>query len=353
MKARGKRRGARGVIIWGVIAFAAVQAAVAASADLLAPEIYDPEYAARLTRLQARRAEHPDRPLLLLFGSSRTGQLFRPEQLPEFTDAEDRTILAFNFSRNGGGPVYSRLAYMRLCQQGLKPEWAVIELMPALMTARYEHFFYTSITAGELRDLARYISGRRAVGCYAKLHVLPGYKNRTGLLRSLAPSWALSTGVEDPEANIDRLGGEGKRIRPSMPEADRRAEDARVSAGYAAILANYSIDPGADRALRDLLRACRDYGTRAVIIRTPESTTFRAGYRPQALATLDAYAADLTHEFGVKVVDARPWLPDEQFEDGHHPLLAGQRNFTERLYREVLMPLVRGESGGDTSARHR
>ena len=51
------------------------------------------------------------------------------------TDAEGRTVLPFNFSRNGGGPVYSRLAYSRLCQKNLKPDWLVIELMPALMTA--------------------------------------------------------------------------------------------------------------------------------------------------------------------------------------------------------------------------
>jgi hypothetical protein len=335
------RRSSRAILIWCLVAFVVVQAAVAASADLLAPEVYDPEYAARLSRLQACRAEHPDRPLLLLLGSSRTGQLFRPEQLPPIVDGAGRTVIPFNFSRNGGGPVYSRLAYERLCRQDLKPEWLVVELMPALMTARYERFFYTSITAGELRDLARYISGRRAVGFYARLHILPGYKNRTGLLRALAPDWAVPTGVEDPEVNIDVLGGEGKRIRPSMPDADRRAEDARVSTGYAAILANFAIDPGADRALRDLLRACRDGGTQAVIVRTPESTNFRAAYRPEALATLDAFSAGLTAEFGVKVVDARRWLRDEEFEDGHHPLLAGQRKFTARLHREVLVPMMR------------
>lgn len=335
------RRTSRGVLIWGLAAFVLVQAAVAASADLLAPEVYDPEYAARLSRIQARRAEHPDRPLLLLLGSSRTGQLFRPEQLPAMTDDRGRAVLPFNFSRNGGGPVYSRLAYERLCRQGLKPDWVVIELMPALMTARYERFFYTSVTAAEIRDLARYISGRRAVGCYAKLHILPGYKNRSGLLRAVAPSWAMPGGPEDPEATIDVLGGEGKRIRPSMPDSDRRAEDARVSAGYAAILAGYRIDPGADRALRDLLGACRDNGTRAVVIRTPESTTFRAVYQPDALATLDNYAGGLARDFGVSVVDARCWLPDEEFEDGHHPLLAGQQRFTNRLHRDVLIPLVR------------
>ena len=44
--------------------------------------------------------------------------------------------------------------------------------------------------------------------------------------------------------------------------------------------------------------------------------------------------------FGVPVVDARGWLSDEQFEDGHHPLLAGQQAFTNQLYRDVLLPLT-------------
>lgn len=333
-------RVARAVLIWSAAAFVAIQATMVAGADLLAPEVYDPEYAARLARLQARRAEHPDRPLLLLLGSSRTGQLFRPEQLPPTVDAAGRTVMPFNFSRNGGGPVYSRLAFSRLCQQGLKPDWVIVELMPALMTAKYERYFLTSVTASELGELARYISGRRAVGYYAKLRLLPGYKNRSGLLRSLAPSWVIPGGPEDPEASIDRLGGEGKRIRPWMPDAERIAEDTRVSAGYAAILANFKIDPGSDRALRDLLQACRQAGTGVVVVRTPESTRFRGAYHPDALAVLDAYAAGLTRDYGIPVVDARTWLPDEQFEDGHHPLAGGQRAFTARLDREVIRPLV-------------
>jgi hypothetical protein len=125
-----------------------------------------------------------------------------------------------------------------------------------------------------------------------------------------------------------------------MPDGDRRAEDARVSAGYASILANFQVDSGADRALRDFLRVCRENSTGAVVIRTPESSTFRAAYQPDALSALDDYAQGLTREFGVKVVDARRWLPDEEFEDGHHPLLAGQKHFTDRLNREVLIPLV-------------
>ncbi|HSQ54297.1 MAG TPA: DUF1574 family protein [Gemmata sp.] len=347
-RSRGQRtrRSARWSLAWAAIGFVLFQVGIIAAGDLFAPELYDPEYSARLSRLQARHAEHPERPLLVLLGSSRTAQLFRPEQLPPIETTDGRVVIPFNFSRAGGGPVYSRIALSRICQQSLKPEWVVVEFMPALMMHRYERFFYTSITASEIGDLARYISGRRAVGCYAKLRLLPGYKLRTGLLRVLAPSWILPIGDSDPATTIDALGGEGKRIRPSMPNAERRAEDLRVSTGYARLLAGYKIDPGADRALRDLLHHCRETGIHVVMVRTPESSTFRAGYEPQALATLAEYESGLTREFGVRVIDAREWLPDEDFEDGHHPLLSGQVHFTDRLYRDVLIPLVRGRLDG-------
>ena len=61
--------------IWAAVGFVVLQVAVAAGADLFAPEVYDPEYAARLERICARRAQTArPRPLVLL-GSSRTCQL--------------------------------------------------------------------------------------------------------------------------------------------------------------------------------------------------------------------------------------------------------------------------------------
>ncbi|MBA4189905.1 MAG: hypothetical protein C0467_18125 [Planctomycetaceae bacterium] len=333
-------RAARATLIWAVVGFVAFQIAVVVAADAFAAEVYDSEYAARFVRIKARHAEHPERPLLVMLGSSRVCQLFRPEQMPPLITPDGRTVLPFNFARIGGGPVYSRLAYSRLCQEGLAPEWVVVEIMPALMVHRHEHFFYPSVTANELNEMRRYISSRRLFDSYAKNRILPGYKNRTGLLRVLAPSWALP-GQEDPDQVIDALGGEGQRIRSVQSDADRQAKETRVSAGYAEILANFRVDPGSDRALRDLIRECRADGVRVAFVRTPESSTYRTiAYQPETLATLDAYLENLRREFGVAVIDSREWLPDREIDDGHHPLLSGQKTFTSRLHSEVLVPLV-------------
>jgi len=105
---------ARSAVRWGLAAIVAANVAFVVLADAFAPEVYDPQYGARLARLKAARAEHPDRPLLVVLGSSRTCQLFRPEQMDPLEAADGRAVLAVNFSRTAGGPIYSRLAYGRL-----------------------------------------------------------------------------------------------------------------------------------------------------------------------------------------------------------------------------------------------
>src|SRR6516225_10121716 len=91
-------RAARAALIWATVGFVAFQVTVVVAGDCFAPELYDPEYSARLTRLQAQRAEHPDERLFVMLGSSRTTQLFRPERLPALTAADGRKVLPFNFS---------------------------------------------------------------------------------------------------------------------------------------------------------------------------------------------------------------------------------------------------------------
>ncbi len=337
---RGSRTRARPALVWAVVALAVGHVAVVALADAFAPEVYDPQYGARLARLKAARAEHPERPLLVMFGSSRTYQLFRPEQMASLETADGRTVLSFNFSRTAGGPIYCRLAYGRLRRQGLTPDYAVIELMPAFFVKNFEQMFLPAATADELPDLAAYTSPDRAAKFYARTRYVPWRANRAGFVRRFAPAWAIPFPQEDP-AGLDRLGGEG-RLLVWAPEDFRAASHARTLDRVARLTANYRIDPGEDRAMRDLLAECRAAGTRAVLLLTPESTAYLAAYAPGALAVVNEYAERLGGEYGVPVVDARRWLPDELFFDGDHPILAGQALFTDRLYREVLVPLVAG-----------
>ncbi|MBN9122342.1 MAG: hypothetical protein J0I06_24915, partial [Planctomycetes bacterium] len=290
--------------------------------------------------LRAARAEHPDRPLLVVMGSSRTCQAFRAEALPPLETPDGRTVLPFNLSRHACGPIYCRLAYGRLPRQGLTPDYAVVELMPVLFVRKFEQVFNTAATADELPALAAYTSPDRAAKFYVRNRYVPWRANRSGILRWFAPTWAIPFAAEDPDW-LEPLGGDA-RVPTWVSDENRAVLTARTVARTKTLTVDYGIDPGQDRAMRDLLRACREAGTRVVVIRTPESTAYRTAYGPGTEAIVDEYAARLGRECGVPVVDARRWLSDDQFFDGDHPLLSGQVTFTARLHREVLVPLVAG-----------
>src|SRR5438132_12868958 len=88
-------------LAWAVGFFLAIQAVTIVLVDGWHPELYDPEYGLRLALLRTRQAEQPGRPLLLLFGSSRTVVSFKPEILPPLGRSAP---LVFNFSHCGAGP---------------------------------------------------------------------------------------------------------------------------------------------------------------------------------------------------------------------------------------------------------
>jgi hypothetical protein len=80
---------------------------------------------------------------------------------------------------------------------------------------------------------------------------------------------------------------------------------------------------------------------------TPESSEFRGSYSPAAVRLVDDYCGGLGREYGVPVVDARDWLPDEAFVDSHHVVRTWARPYTERLAREAVVPELRPASVGE------
>ena len=59
-----------------------------------------------------------------------------------------------------------------------------------------------------------------------------------------------------------------------------------------------------------------------------------ARVRTEVTATLDAVRGT----YGVAIVDARGWVPDEEIFDSYHVLASGADMFSERLVREELVP---------------
>jgi hypothetical protein len=318
-------------------------------ADGWFPQMYDPEYDARLSRLRARLAEQPDRPLLLMLGSSRTVMCFRPEILSLLRTDSGQPVLPFNFSHYGGNQAIQLMKLHRLLRQGIRPRWVVLELMLPMLSEDSPAVAMNGASALDLPVARRYMPNDRLFGVFLRNRSLPLYLRRSHLLHAFAPGWVEpGNRLERDQIKLDPLGGDTGWMVPRevTPESVRRFTDC-TRARYFAELQRFHIKDRPQRAVRDLLRLCRREGIGVVLLLTPESSEYRGWYPPSADAEIGQYCAGLRRDFGVPVVDARDWLADGDFLDGHHTLQRGADAFTRRLEREVLRPLVAGSTLGD------
>src|SRR5262249_53740330 len=115
-------------------------------------------------------------------------------------------------------------------------------------------------------------------------------------------------------------------------ERDRR--------GQGAALAVFRLGEPSCRAQRDLLQLCRDEGIAIALLWMPETAAYRSWYGPDVLARVRAFLGEIGRDYGAPLIDAREWVGDDGFSDGHHLTTAGAAVFTERFGREALLPAL-------------
>ncbi|MGH7194178.1 MAG: hypothetical protein ACREJM_11720, partial [Candidatus Saccharimonadales bacterium] len=92
--ARKRRSHARAAVCCGLAAFAVLQIGLSLVMDQWAPVLHDPEYGHKLALLRARQVEHPEQPLVLVLGSSRSGIGLTPAAFPPLA-VDGRPALVF------------------------------------------------------------------------------------------------------------------------------------------------------------------------------------------------------------------------------------------------------------------
>lgn len=331
-------RRARAVCLWSGLAFLGLQAAFSGAIEKRHPEWYDADYAARLVALKARLSEGPQRPLLLVVGSSRLTMAFWPEVLPPLPTPRGQQLLCFNFSHLGSGPVMNLVLLRRLLRQGIRPDWLLLEVMPPYLIHDGQVWLSNFMEAADLPLLLRYFPPVKTLGRYLFKRLVTGQECQTGLLRRYLPGLA----APDPAATARRvtdLGG------PVFLDAhlDRVELGQRAACAYRQYhddLQHFHITPVADRAVRETLDLCRQHHIKAMLIVAPESSEFSRWYPPLARVEIDRYLSHVRRTYSVPLIDARTWLADSDFFDGHHVVLTGAWAFTQRLGREVLQQVA-------------
>jgi hypothetical protein len=340
----------RACLLWGLIFFAVAQGAMLIATQGHWPHLRDPEFGYKLSLLRARRAEEPNRPLLVLLGSSRTGQGLRPGVLTDLRAPDGRIPFVFNFSQVGSGPLAELVTLHRLLDAGIRPDWLAIEILPALLGRTIDACGdagggVSRVSWNDLQLLCRYIPDPNTLRHrWYKAQLWPWHTHRFSFMNHYASNcvpWRLRM---DHWKSLDPWGwsdiGLDSQPLVLVPHA---LELARVT--YQQELQNFHVAPMQDRALRDLLALCRQEGIPAVLYLMPEGSIYRSWYAPPTLACLDEYLTRLSRECGVPIVNARMWMPDKYFGDSHHLYRRGASLFTQRFGAEVLAYLVQGKQG--------
>jgi hypothetical protein len=340
----------RVVLGWALVLLAASQFGLGVFLGRARPHVREPEYGSLLNALRQRLAETPDRPLVLVLGSSRSANLFRPSPPRAPSDP-----LLFNFATLASGPVRHLQMLRRLLAQGIRPQGLVVEVWPPFLNQRPGFAEEEFIRERDLRLtdaplLARYFV--HPWPSYAKLvegTLLPAYSYRTRLLDHYDPfrrgqvqlvpgNWA------DPP--LRAAGSEGfgwlAVMVPRPGPAELQRSLARAREYIREHLDAFEIRPVADSALHELLETCTRHAIRPALVLLPEHTAVRDSYPPGVRARVDAYLADVARQEGVPVIDTRGWLSDDEFLDAIHALPQAAGPYTERFGHEVIQPLLEG-----------
>lgn len=348
---RSRAARARFALITGILGYLVFQAALNLAIQSDWVPVRDPVWFEKFGLLEKRPAffaapsDRPTSPIrLMALGSSRTQLAFDATTLGERVASQiGRPVEAFNFGCPAAGAMTCALYLNRLLEKDVKPDYLLIEIHPGFVTrgdppfeSRWLHpYRLRPDEVDRLRRLGWAIESPPQHGWMGWLTSTASY--RMSLLNRYAPvmlpcPFGLTLGA--------RTNPDGFVRGEEMPRDRYPRALARTKLDYSPVLTNYQTGGAGAEAIRDMLQQCREHHITAAIMLMPESSEHRAWYGEVGYADVTNFAQGLGHAFGVPVVDAREWLPDEGFADGHHLTGSGADMFTERLAKEFVTPWV-------------
>jgi hypothetical protein len=333
------RRSGRATLLWAFGLFALSQAAFLVALPYWRPNMYVTISHRKWQGIRDVAAREPDRPLLVMMGSSRTDMAFDAKQFNDLRGPEGKPFVAYNFGRPAVGPIRLLLGLRQMLREGIRPRLLLVEFLPPLLNKpgrgliseeRWAPVAWGGLS--ELADLWPYLER-------------PGRKAHDWAESRLAPFYSFRGHLRD--CTLAHLRPERAPVRP--PRHDRSGHQLPRAPGdedplyngwqaffmYHATLQRLTIGDGPRRALHDLLDLCRREDITVVLVVMPESAQFRGWYNPDGLAATRRVLDDLSAAHGAPVIDATDWLPDDHFLDGHHVTPDGARAFTARLRGEL------------------
>jgi hypothetical protein len=333
--------------------YALAQAALVLAMDHWHPALTESWMAHKWEQLQQLVAREPDRPLLVMLGSSRTDDAFNAARLNSLRGPGGKPVVAYNLGVPMVGPLRESLYLKEMLEAGIRPRLLLVEFLPVFFTESHKGFISEEnwarpeyMTVPQIRHLWPYFDHPNHMGrLWLEARVAPWYAVRFALWReatgTLSPDTRGNPVIEEAGWNYWKHDDWGFRMpRPFTSEEYQRGWLGTYYT-FHPTLQRLQVAPGPVRALRDLLDRCRREGIPAVLVRMPESKNFRSWYRPEGLAEIRRLFEELSREYGIDAIDASKWVADIDFRDGHHVQGKGAHVFTTRLIEELRPILAR------------
>jgi hypothetical protein len=336
---RRMRRRGRAVLLWVLfwyVAVAMVPTLLKHRWQRIGPANEDRKW----PMLRQLATQDPDRPLMLMMGSSRTGWAFRAGALDGMADCDGRPMHVYNFGIPATGPIYQLLCLRDMLAEGIRPRFLLIEFLPPLLCEAQRGALteegmlgFESLSARRMLQWLPYV--RR-----------PGKRGRLWLESRIAPCYFFRRAIQlelqclaagKPLPTYDPIDEWGWRIASPLPlsAAEHQCRLEMAKGGYSPGLEQFRLGKIPAQAVREMLDLCRRERVPAALVVMPESPLFRSWYSDDAKARIRGFLEELGRAYRIPIIDANEWLAEADFEDGHHTQLWGAESFTSRLKAEL------------------
>lgn len=352
MHGQQRSRAARLTLLWGLAVFALLQLGLAGLIEWRLPQFRDPAYSVRVAQLQQRLARERTldgvRPkLVVMLGSSRTLYALRGAQVEaELSRELGQPAIVYNLGVPGVRSSVHLLNFARLLADGIRPDLVLLEVLPSLLDERsnrgddwvaVEQLAWRDLDLIQRYDLP---AAGRLRDDWQRAWPVPWFTHRASLIGQAIFQVKGTTALSWQHC-CDHSGWLPERTHPITAEERRHAlEHARSQ--YAGVLEKLRIGGPEARALRRLVQECRREDIPAALVLSPEGPIFQGWYPAAVWSQVETFLRELSSAEQTPVVNARDWIPEEDFSDSHHLLLSGTRTFTTRLTYEVIQPILQG-----------
>ena len=331
----------RAVVLWMIGAFVFMQLAIGIAVDVSLPQVRDPEFVHREKLLQASMAREPEKTFVVAIGSSR---VFNGLDAATASETLSEGTVVFNFGIPSSGPFLERISLERLRKLPGKPDILLVEVLPALLNGTHtprdqSELDGARLSAAELtKNRLSWAALSGPIRKWATARALPIYRHQAEL-RSLLKIDRERDGDNLPEdlRTVDSFGWQAR----SFPVDRREGLKGLAHRQYDACYRDFRLADTQVAHLEELLARCETEGIRTVLILMPEGSEFRRLYTPEMNAAIEGMLLHFRERFGSPIIDARPWMDDSLFYDMHHLLPEGAKEFSAKLAKEGIAPILK------------